>query len=502
MTAVVSNTQTQTPFFLLSNISNYVTVKLDHTNYLMWKFQITRILDAYSLLDHLKDPTSCPSQFVLGHHGLEIQEVNPLHLQWKTKDKTLFSLISSTLSPSAISLVMGQTTASGIWRVILNRYTSISRSSIVNLKRELHSIKKNSDSVTQYLQKIKEARDKLVSVGVFIDDEEIPHIVLQGLPSDFHSFTSAMLTKNEAVRFEELHTLMKTEEDLLKSAMDNSKEIAHMAMSFNNRGRGNGRFQNYHTRGGSQGNFNNGNAFSNFSPNPQNSQSWNPSPSSRPTCQICYKPGHTAIDCYQRMNYAYQGRHPPAKLAAMATAAPPDSNQTTWISNTRCHPITSPLTFTTYLTTTPTQIHNLSPLAMVISFPISHISNSQLRTSVYLFNLRKVLHVPSMKSNLLSVQRFCRDNHCSFYFNANHFQIQDHLMGKPLYKGFSKDGLYPIHGLSLPSLKSHLSPASSHSSTAVPSSFSAPHVSYTACRPFVCSKVSEASLWHMRLGHP
>jgi hypothetical protein len=66
--------------------------------------------------------------------------------------------------------------------VILNRYTSISRSSIVNLKRELNSIKKNSDSVTQYLQKIKEARDKLVSVGVFIDDEEILHIVLQGCP--------------------------------------------------------------------------------------------------------------------------------------------------------------------------------------------------------------------------------------------------------------------------------------------------------------------------------
>jgi hypothetical protein len=42
-----------------------------------------------------------------------------------------------------------------------------------------------------------------------------------------------MLTKNEAVQFEELHTLMKTEEDLLKSAVDNSKEIAHMAMVAN-----------------------------------------------------------------------------------------------------------------------------------------------------------------------------------------------------------------------------------------------------------------------------
>ena len=107
-----------------------------------------------------------------------------------------------------------------------------------------------------------------------------------------------------------------------------------------------------------------------------------------------------------------------------------------------------------------------------------------------------------MKSNLLLVQRFCRDNHCSFSFNVDNFQIQDRLTGKPLYKGLSKEGLYPIHGLSLPSLQSRLSPAFNHSSTAVPPSFSAPHASYIACRPSVCSKVSEASLWHMRLCHP
>uniref|UniRef100_A0A2N9HV35 Retrotransposon Copia-like N-terminal domain-containing protein n=1 Tax=Fagus sylvatica TaxID=28930 RepID=A0A2N9HV35_FAGSY len=325
---------TQTPIFLLSNISNYVTIKLDHSNYLMWKFQITGILDAYSLLDHLEDPTPCPSQFLFSHSETETQEVNPLYTQWRARDKALFSLISSTLSPSAISLVMGQTSASGIWKILVNRS--------------------------------KKPRNKLVSVGIHIDDEEILHIVLQGLPSEFHSFTSAMLTKNEAVKFEELHTLMKTEEDLLRSATDNSKEIAHMAMVANkssqptyntssnaqfgghrgrgrnqNRGRGGygGRFQTSSSgRGGgsSHGSFINGGNFSNFTPVSPNPQTWSSNPSSRPICQICYKPGHTALDCYQRMNFSYQGRHPPAKLAAMATATPPSPypHQTTWISDT------------------------------------------------------------------------------------------------------------------------------------------------------------------------
>jgi hypothetical protein len=420
----------------------------------MWKFQITGILDAYSLLDHLEDPTPCPSQFLFSHSETETQEVNPLYTQWRARDKALFSLISSTLSPSAISLVMGQTSASGIWKILVNRYTSVSRSNIVNLKRELNSIKKNSDSVTDYLHKIKEARNKLVSVGIHIDDEEILHIVLQGLPSEFHSFTSAMLTKNEAVKFEELHTLMKTEEDLLRSATDNSKEIAHMAMVANkssqptyntssnaqfgghrgrgrnqNRGRGGygGRFQTSSSgRGGgsSHGSFINGGNFSNFTPVSPNPQTWSSNPSSRPICQICYKPGHTALDCYQRMNFSYQGRHPPAKLAAMATATPPSPypHQTTWISDTGATDH-----FTPDLHNIPdNQAYTDSQLVSVGNgnqLPISHSGNAQIRTSSHIFRLRQILRVPSMKSNLLSVQKFCRDNRTSFYFDANRFQI-------------------------------------------------------------------------------
>ena len=40
----------------------------------------------------------------------------------------------------------------------------------------------------------------------------------------------------------------------------------------------------------------------------------------RPTCKICWKSGHFSLDCYHRMNFAYQGKNPPAKLAAMASA--------------------------------------------------------------------------------------------------------------------------------------------------------------------------------------
>jgi hypothetical protein len=37
----------------------------------------------------------------------------------------------------------------------------------------------------------------------------------------------------------------------------------------------------------------------------------------RPHCQICGKLSHQALDYFHRMDYAYQGHHPPPQLAAM-----------------------------------------------------------------------------------------------------------------------------------------------------------------------------------------
>eukprot|EP00268_Persea_americana_P016027 TRINITY_DN17604_c0_g1_i1.p1 TRINITY_DN17604_c0_g1~~TRINITY_DN17604_c0_g1_i1.p1 ORF type:complete len:136 (-),score=27.05 TRINITY_DN17604_c0_g1_i1:1278-1685(-) len=66
-----------------------------------------------------------------------------------------------------------------------------------------------------------------------------------------------------------------------------------------------------HGRGGRGGRNNGGRSYQNSSP--QNS-------STGPSCQICNRTGHTALDCYHRMDFSYQGRHPPSQLAAMATS--------------------------------------------------------------------------------------------------------------------------------------------------------------------------------------
>jgi hypothetical protein len=80
------------------------------------------------------------------------------------------------------------------------------------------------------MQKIKECKDKLEAVGVFIEDEELLHIVLDGLPTEFYPFCSAMRTRNEPISFEELHVLMLAEEKSLNKNTDSSKDSMHLAM--------------------------------------------------------------------------------------------------------------------------------------------------------------------------------------------------------------------------------------------------------------------------------
>ena len=75
-------------------------------------------------------------------------------------------------------------------------FASTSRGNILNLKIELQSIKKGTDTINGFLQRIKAARDRLLAVNVTMDNEELLYIVLRGLPKEYAHFFSAIRTRN------------------------------------------------------------------------------------------------------------------------------------------------------------------------------------------------------------------------------------------------------------------------------------------------------------------
>ena len=164
-------------------------------------------------------------------------------------------------------------------------------------------------------------------------------------------------------------------------------------------------------------------------------------------CQICGKNGHTALDCYHRMNFAYQGRHPPTTLALMAASSmdahsSPSSNQN-WLTNIGDFDHITPDLAQLSLHQQPTTCETIT-VDNGQELPVTHIGNSKLLTPLHNFNLNSILRVPQIASNLHFVHKLCLQNSALCYFDAYQFSIQDLPTRKVLYKGLSKDGVYLI----------------------------------------------------------
>ena len=164
------------PLLLLSNMANMMTIKMDNTNYIVWRHQMTMVLETYSLFELIEEPQLIQDQYLKDLSGSYTTVVNPDFLILKSKEKALLTFLSSTLTPSILTLTVGCSLALEVWKVLENKLSSISRSHVMNLKGELHNIRNGADFVDLYLQKIKVIRDKLLTVGVIVDDEELLHI--------------------------------------------------------------------------------------------------------------------------------------------------------------------------------------------------------------------------------------------------------------------------------------------------------------------------------------
>ena len=196
------------------------------------------------------------------------------------------------------------------------------------------------------------------------------------------------------------------------------------------------------------------------------------------------------------MDFVYQGKNPPTKLAAMASAsnAMITSNQDHWLadSGTFDH-------LTANLNSLSNQSQYKGPKQVIVgngqSLPINHIGNNTLHTKYHNFILKNVLYVPRIAMILLSVHKCCLHNNCSCYFDANQIKIQDIPTGRLLYKGLSENGVYPIYSKNFISSLPHVNFESSSKQH---------HVSIESLFPaaFLVNKANNWLLWHHRIGHP
>lgn len=125
--------------------------------------------------------------------------------------------------------------------------------------------------------------------------------------------------------------------------------------------------------------------------------------------------------------------------------------------------------------------HSFHSISNGQEFSVTHVGNGELSTSSHNFVLQNIHIVPDLASNILSVHKLCLQNNAFFYFDSNQFSIVDLPSRRVLYRGLSKDVVYPIP-----------LPSQSSSTASLPAFNSAENVAVS----------SQAMLWRQRLGHP
>lgn len=143
----LSPTFTTSSSFNVNNIIHLVSIKLDHTNFLLWKSQFLAILCTHDLMGYIDGTLKCPPEFIVVD---QVSTANPEYHSSIKQDQQLASWIMATLSESLLSPVIdpNYTSAHSLWSKLESHCVSASKLHIIQLCGQLQSIKKGSTPMT------------------------------------------------------------------------------------------------------------------------------------------------------------------------------------------------------------------------------------------------------------------------------------------------------------------------------------------------------------------
>jgi hypothetical protein len=458
-------------------VHHMVTIKLNRDNYLLWKAQIVPYLRGQHLFGFLDNsrPAPPPTINITTDEISKIQP-NPEFQMWVIQDQMILSALISSLSENILAYVVQCTTSREVWLTLERMFTAHSRARVMNIHYQLSTLKKGDSSIADYFHKFTGLIATLAAINKPLTDEEQISFLLAGLGSEFESFVTTVQMRTDLLSIEALYGHLLSHEIRMAQAqpkVDLTLAGAHFASRGISSSRGNrgGRSSNTsHSgrnssssgqrtnrgRGRGRGSFTNG---------------------SRPTCQVCGKFGHMALNCYHRFDNSYTSD---SNMQALLATPQPPVEENWYADSGATHHLTADLANLNvradeYLGQEQIRVGNGKGL------PINHVGTTQLLSPNSSFKLHDVLHVPQISQNLLSVQKFTTDTHTFVELHPNFFNVKDQATGKLLLHGPSRHGLYPFP---FRINKSYTSNKNLRSPTA-----------------FVGERVSP-NQWHLRLGHP
>ncbi|RLN35346.1 uncharacterized protein C2845_PM03G10830 [Panicum miliaceum] len=292
-----------------------ITEKLTRTNYSIWEAQILSAVKGACVYGHLTGSMVVPKKEIAAKEGKQV--LNPAFEEWEARDQQILSFLFAGVSRDILSHIAKSKTAQAAWAKIEAMFASQTRARAVNLRIALANTKKGNLSATEYFTKMKGFSDEMAAAGRSITDDELVEYILTGLPAEYESLVTSLVTRVESVTLDELYAQLLNFEIRMGLVHGGEQTSANLA------GRGGGRGPNRgrdSTRGRGRGPPSTGGRGrgQGFSTNSQQRGSFNNNKKrDKPICQVCDKKGHTALRCWYRFDENYTDE----KIGAAASSS-------------------------------------------------------------------------------------------------------------------------------------------------------------------------------------
>ena len=232
------------PYPAAINVANFVSIRLNLSNFLYWETQITALIQSNGLEGFLdgSEEAPLPKIIVNGEEG-----ANPDYKSWIRTDRLVQAWITSTLTEEVIGFVVGLKTFKKVWDALISNFSQNSQAREFELLSQLRYLQKGTSSLSVHLCNFKSICNKLNAIGRPMKDQDKVFALLNGLGADYESFTTSML-KPPIPMYVDLIPLLQSQE-LWK---DNGKSQLNTSMVFFGQKNGNGNGGN---KGFKKGNF-------------------------------------------------------------------------------------------------------------------------------------------------------------------------------------------------------------------------------------------------------
>lgn len=280
-----------------------------------------------------------------------------------------------------------------VWTKLAKVYASSSRARVQQLKYDLHTVKRGSQTMSEYILKVKSIADNLAAVACPVNDTDLVSTFLAGLSTDYDAFVTSINTHVDPIGLDELLGLMISQE-IHQEKLHTAADISPSA-----------NFVTKNDGGSSNNNVNNHSSYQNRRNNnyrgrgrgARGRNNCSPQFLNRLICQACSRPGHSCFQCsnYQFSSHSSGGSTYPSSMITVLSS----SFDPAWYSDTGAtHHLTSD--FANLTTSFDYQGLDKLHVGNITGLDIKSVGDSFLKTFDQSFRLSNMLHVPSVTKKI------------------------------------------------------------------------------------------------------